>query len=192
MPKWRWPTPAGRMNVSKTTFSASRPSRSDARQRKSVGHRGSSEVQVLRLPKRTIWRLRGGLDVPKERFVSFPYCSRDADGSLVIVWAGWDHLQQATALASYYLDMKENEGWAPERLKLLLAGFRNSCRGSSNGTTNTAPSTLPAWATTSNRSSDEARDLGFTIAELRAWTPPVKPTAGRSAEERKRPCHDLH
>jgi hypothetical protein len=38
--------------------------------------------------KTDFWRLRGGLDVPKERFVSFPQCSRDADGSLVIAWAG--------------------------------------------------------------------------------------------------------
>jgi hypothetical protein len=37
--------------------------------------------------------LRGGLDVPKERFVSFPHCSRDADGSLVVAWAGWNPLQ---------------------------------------------------------------------------------------------------
>lgn len=45
----------------------------------------------------TFWRLRGALDVPKERFVSYPHCARDADGSLVVAWAGWDHLQQATA-----------------------------------------------------------------------------------------------
>jgi hypothetical protein len=57
--------------------------------------------------KADFWRLRGGLDVPKERWVSYPGCERGADGSLVIAWAGWDHLQQATALATYYLDMKE-------------------------------------------------------------------------------------
>ena len=38
------------------------------------------------------WRLRGGLDVPKERFVSFPHCARNADGSLPVLWAGYDHL----------------------------------------------------------------------------------------------------
>ena len=42
-----------------------------------------------------IWRLRGKLDVPKERFVSYPHCERDGDPSLVVGWAGWDHLQQA-------------------------------------------------------------------------------------------------
>ncbi|MBC7619509.1 MAG: BREX-2 system adenine-specific DNA-methyltransferase PglX, partial [Candidatus Saccharibacteria bacterium] len=73
--------------------------------------------------KTDVWRLRGGLDVPKERWVSYPGCERGADGSLIIAWAGWDHLQQATALAGFYLDMKDNEGWPPERLQPLLAGL---------------------------------------------------------------------
>jgi len=71
----------------------------------------------------TFWRLRGALDVPKERFVSYPHCSKAADPSLVVAWAGWDHLQQAQALAAYDLNMKEQEGWAPERLTPLLAGL---------------------------------------------------------------------
>jgi hypothetical protein len=73
--------------------------------------------------KTDFWRLRGGLDVPKERWVSYPGCERGADGSLVIAWAGWNHLQQATAMAAYYLEMKDNEGWEPERLQPLLAGL---------------------------------------------------------------------
>ena len=48
------------------------------------------------------WRLRGGLDVPKERFVSFPHCARDADGSLPVLWAGYDHLARAKAIAAWY------------------------------------------------------------------------------------------
>jgi hypothetical protein len=73
--------------------------------------------------KADVWRLRGGLDVAKECFVCFPQCSRDADGSLVIAWAGWNPQQLGTAIATYYVDMKENEGWDAERLKPLLAGI---------------------------------------------------------------------
>ena len=54
--------------------------------------------------KADFWRLRGGLDVPKERWISYPGCERGADASLPLAWAGWNHLQQATALAAYYLD----------------------------------------------------------------------------------------
>ena len=67
-----------------------------------------------------IWRLRGKLDVPKERFISYPSAERDSDRSLVVGWAGWNHLQQAMALAAYYDRMKHREGWAPERLVPLL------------------------------------------------------------------------
>lgn len=92
------------------------------------------EIEVGKIPvppkyqnkdfiKSDFWRLRGGLDVPKERWISYPGCERGADGSLVIAWAGWTHLQQATALAGAYLDRKEKEGWPPERLAPLLAGL---------------------------------------------------------------------
>ena len=46
------------------------------------------------------WRLRGKLDVPKERWVSFPHCEGE-DGTLVIAWAGLDHLQLARAVSGY-------------------------------------------------------------------------------------------
>jgi hypothetical protein len=69
------------------------------------------------------WRLRGPLDVPKERFISYPFCSPDSDLTLVIAWAGWDYLQQARALAAWYTELVEREGWPPERLQPLLAGL---------------------------------------------------------------------
>jgi hypothetical protein len=71
----------------------------------------------------TFWRLRGKLDVPKERWISYPGAEREGDPSPVIAWAGWTHLQQAQALAEYYLTAKDTWGWSPERLQLLLAGL---------------------------------------------------------------------
>ena len=71
----------------------------------------------------TFWRLRGKLDVPKERWISYPGAEREGDPSPVIAWAGWTHLQQAQALAEYYLTAKDTWGWPPERLQLLLSGL---------------------------------------------------------------------
>ena len=34
--------------------------------------------------------------------MSYPRAERDSDRSLVVGWAGWQHLQQAMALAVYY------------------------------------------------------------------------------------------
>ena len=48
--------------------------------------------------KQSYWRHRGKLDVPKERFISYPDASPDSDpNSLLIGWAGWDHREQAAA-----------------------------------------------------------------------------------------------
>lgn len=124
--------------------------------------------------KAPVWQLRGGLDVPKERWISYPGCERGADGSLVIAWAGWDHLQQATAFAAYYLDMKDNEGWPPERLQPVLAGLLE----------------LVPWLEQWHNEvdpvygermghyykgfvSEEARAQGYTLDDLRAWKPVV-------------------
>jgi len=69
------------------------------------------------------WQQRGKLDVPKERFVAYPGAERDSDPSAVYGWAGWDHLQQARALATLVLHRAQQDGWAGERLVPLLAGL---------------------------------------------------------------------
>ena len=69
------------------------------------------------------WRLRGKLDVPKERFVSLPFCEREADPSLVVGWAGWNALDQSKAVAAYFNQMREQESWTAERLTPLLAAL---------------------------------------------------------------------
>ena len=66
------------------------------------------------------WGLRGKLDVPKERFFSLPGCEKAGDNSLVIGWAGLNHLQRAQAIAAWYLARKEQEGWDAERLTPML------------------------------------------------------------------------
>ena len=67
------------------------------------------------------WRLRGKLDVSKERFFSLPGCERDTDPSLVIGWAGWDALARSRAVAAWFVDRKERDGWPAPRLLPLLA-----------------------------------------------------------------------
>jgi hypothetical protein len=131
------------------------------------------------------WRLRGALDVPKERWTSYPGCERGSDGSLVIAWNGWNHLQQATAVASYFMDMKDSEGWEPTRLQPLLSSLLE----------------LVLWLEQWHNELDpvfgermgdyyrgfvteEARALGFTLDDLRAWKPAVMATKrGRKKKE---------
>ncbi len=68
------------------------------------------------------WDHRGKLDVPKERFTSYPGAERETDPSLVVGWAGWDHLAWARALATWYLQARR-DGRDREHLRPLLAGL---------------------------------------------------------------------
>lgn len=126
--------------------------------------------------KADVWRLRGGLDVPKERWVSYPGCERGADGSLVIAWAGWNHLQQATAVAAYYLDMKDSEGWEPARLHPLLASLLELVPWLEQWHNDIDPvygermgDYYRSFVT------EEARALGFTLEDLQGWRPAAAP-----------------
>src|SRR5690606_25293212 len=69
------------------------------------------------------WRLRGKLDVPKERFIAYPGAGRDTDPTPLVGWAGWDHLQAAQALAALYEERRTRDGWDTPRLTPLLAGI---------------------------------------------------------------------
>ena len=73
--------------------------------------------------KPSYWSHRGKLDVPKERFVSYPDASPDADDTLLLGWAGWDHKDQAQALVNLVNDRTEQAAWETERLTPLLAGL---------------------------------------------------------------------
>lgn len=71
----------------------------------------------------TIYSLRGKLDVPRERFITYPGAEGE-DGSPVVSWAGLNHQQTAHALATYYYEV-QSQGWPKERLLPLLAGLKD-------------------------------------------------------------------
>jgi hypothetical protein len=121
------------------------------------------------------WRLRGGLDVPKERFVSFPHCARDADPALPVLWAGYDHAARAKALADWYVDRKDTDGWAAPRLVPLLAGLLELVPWLlqwHNGVDAESGQRMGDYF--AEFVDDEARELGLTLADLRAWAPPAR------------------
>lgn len=72
--------------------------------------------------KPAYWSHRGKLDVPKERFVGYPNAGRDTDATELLGWAGWDHAEQALALAAL-ISQRIEEGWDAAKLTPLLAGL---------------------------------------------------------------------
>jgi len=133
------------------------------------------------------WDMRGKLDVPKERFISYPGCESDQDGEPIYGWAGWNHLQQAQALAALYQKRKNEEAWGKDRLTPMLAGLLEL---------------LPWIKQWHNEPSDEfngmrlgdffegfldgeCRSLGLTHDDLRAWRPADK-KRGKGAGKAKK------
>jgi hypothetical protein len=128
------------------------------------------------------WRLRGKLDVPKERFILYPGAERADDPTPVVGWAGWDHLQQAQTLAAYYVD-RQNEGWSAERLTPLLAGLLELVPWLQQWHNDVDPQfNMRLGDYFADYVDQQARALGLTVDALRAWTPP-EPTRGRKARK---------
>lgn len=168
----------------------------DLQRREDAGEKLDGEIPVPPKYAREDYRegrffnLRGKLDVPKERFISYPGCESDEDQEPVYGWAGWNHLQQAQALASLYQKRRTEEAWPRERLTPMLAGLLEL---------------IPWVKQWHNEPSDEfgglrlgeyfetfldgqCRELGVTREELRAWRPEVKKrgkAGGRSIKTAK-------
>lgn len=131
------------------------------------------------------WRLRGKLDVPKERWISLPHAP-GADGTLALLWAGYDHLQQARALAAHYVDIQENQGGRDDpRLPPLLACLAELLpwlRQWHNDLDPQYQQRMGDYFTGFVEA--EAKGLGKTLEEIRAWTPPKKARGrGRKAAQ---------
>ena len=130
--------------------------------------------------KSDYWRLRGKLDVPKERWVSFPHCEAN-DGTLLIAWAGYNHLQRAQAISSYFVEVQENLGGGNDpRLAPLLACMIELLPWLRQWHNAVDPAFGVAMSDYfEGFVQEEARNLGQTQAEIRDWQPPAKATKAK-------------
>ena len=136
--------------------------------------------------KQSYWTHRGKLDVPKERFISYPEAGPDSDSTLLLGWAGWDHKDQALALSQLIETRVRSDAWGAERLVPLLAGLHE----------------VMPWVRQWYGDYDDewegspAEDLdaefqrylrtyGISEAQMKDWRP-VRRTRGRKAVQRRR------
>ncbi len=126
------------------------------------------------------WRLRGKLDVPKERWVSFPYCE-GIDGLLPIAWAGYDHLQLALAISAYYVDVQERLGGRDDpRLIPLLGCLLELLPWLKQWHNHLHPHYgLNMGDYFEGFITDETRQMDKTLDQIRAWEPPKRTTRRR-------------
>jgi type I restriction-modification system DNA methylase subunit len=131
------------------------------------------------------WKLRGKLDVPKERWLSFPHCEGQ-DGTLMVAWAGYDHLQLAKAISAHYVDVQERFGGRDDpRLIPLLASLIELIPWLKQWHNDIDPEyNTPMGDYFDGFLQEEARSLGKTLDEIRAWEPPA--TTQRRGRRKKK------
>nr|WP_030881233.1 BREX-2 system adenine-specific DNA-methyltransferase PglX [Streptomyces sp. NRRL B-24051] len=130
--------------------------------------------------KVSYWRARGKLDVPKERFVS--YGTVNAQSPELYGWAGWNHLEQALALASYI----QTAGLGDDEMVPYLAGLLElqPWLDQWHGEYDAEFGASPAVEIRGFRQVKQG-DLGLTDDALRAWRP-APATRGRAAGTAKK------
>jgi hypothetical protein len=124
------------------------------------------------------WQHRGKLDVAKERFIGYPDAGRETDSTQLLGWAGWDHAQQALALAAVIAE-REAEGWPDQRLVPLVAGLAELQPWVRQWHDQPAPTyQLNVADYLDEELRGRAHQVGLTLDQLRTWTP-EPPTRNR-------------
>ncbi|MFE4213612.1 BREX-2 system adenine-specific DNA-methyltransferase PglX [Streptomyces sp. NPDC056844] len=125
------------------------------------------------------WSNRGKLDVPKERFISYPEAGPDSDSTLMLGWAGWDHKDQAQALFELLAARTTRDGWSSERIVPLLAGLHEVMPWVKqwHGEYDDEWGDVPADELEAEYE-NQLRKHQVGVDELKAWRP-VKKTRGR-------------
>ena len=144
------------------------------RKREEVGeHPPPPKYRSADFLKPVYWRLRGALDVPKERFIGFPTMGRDSDPTLLVGWAGWNPLDLCQAVATYCTEVIEQDGWPPERATPLLAVVQENLPWLKQWHNEVDPEYnqrlgdfFETWL------HSQLSIFGLTEDDLRAWTPP--------------------
>ena len=130
--------------------------------------------------KPAYWRLRGGLDVPKERCFTVP--NPQAPGDWLYGWAGWNPAQRVRALAGAWIDGLERSGADPAQLLPLLVAIDEELPWVLQWHNAIDPDT-------DVRPGDYFRDWlaqqlnrhHWTRQTLAEWQPPAAPRRGRGA-----------
>lgn len=131
--------------------------------------------------KASWWQARGKLDVLKERFILYPNAGRATDPSLLLGWAGWDHAEQALALASI-IGEREAEGRQDEDLVPLVAGLAELQPWVEQWHSDVHPVYGQSLAVFCREQlADRSRQVSRSVEQLAAWRP-LAATRGRKAK----------
>lgn len=128
--------------------------------------------------KSPYWTARGKLDVPKERFISFPGSYLPDDASELFGWAGWDHGARGQAVARLANDLSRSDAQEDQVIPLVgalleIEPWLKQWHDDIDTRSGVSPATAVAGITTAVLARlDMGRD------QVLAWRPPAA-TRGR-------------
>lgn len=133
--------------------------------------------------KASYWKQRGKLDVPKERFTSVAGAEREADPTLVLAWAGFDHGEMAQAIGGLLVARQQDDGWDPDRTWPLVVAMTELLPWLAQWHSETDPR-MGDSPSGLYRAFTEQQALfgGRTLADASSWQP-AAPVGGRKKKE---------
>lgn len=134
--------------------------------------------------KTSWWQARGKLDVPKERFILYPDAGRSTDPTLLLGWAGWDHVQQFLVLATI-MDERIAEGADDTQLIPLIAGMAEVLPWVKQWHTDIDPTFGMSMADFCSAQLEERMtQLNVSTTDLKAWRPAPATRGRRTVKEK--------
>ncbi|WP_426976359.1 BREX-2 system adenine-specific DNA-methyltransferase PglX [Pseudarthrobacter sp. O4] len=131
--------------------------------------------------KASWWQARGKLDVPKERFILYPDAGRSTDQTLLLGWAGWNHVEQFLALAAI-MDQLVADGAPDVQLIPLVAGMGEILPWVNQWHAEVDPAYGVSMADFCAQQFEErAAQIDRSHDQLKAWRPSM-PLRGRKAK----------
>ncbi|WP_222851687.1 BREX-2 system adenine-specific DNA-methyltransferase PglX [Phytoactinopolyspora mesophila] len=134
------------------------------------------------------WQHRGDFDIPKERFILYPDAGRETDPTPFLGWAGWDHAEQALALARI-MNEREQDGWDDKQMIPLIAGLAElqpwvrQWHGEIDPTYG-----LSLAAIVDEELESRRQRAGVTVEDLVAWRPEKRARGRRSRRQAAAPA----
>lgn len=136
--------------------------------------------------KASWWQHRGKLDVPKERFILYPGAGSTEDTSMLLGWAGWDHADQGTALASLII-ARSGDGSDSTVVVPLLVGLSEVLPWIHQWHPDVMPEmglTLGEYLTSVLE--QNAQDHGLAVSQLADWRPPTTQRKKSTTKRKKK------
>lgn len=97
--------------------------RSEDRTGEALGIPVPPKFRAIDFRRAAYWSHRGSLDIPRERFVSYPEGATE-NGGLLLGWSGWNETDRVHVLLDLVSELIRRPDWTVYQLAPLLAGIQ--------------------------------------------------------------------